>query len=69
MLSTVGTHRKNTSKDSKHEERSSQEESQNEVVGERVTEQFPDGGLRAWVVVIGVRVVLSLQSTNIAENH
>ncbi|KAL9715553.1 hypothetical protein Ac2012v2_002213 [Leucoagaricus gongylophorus] len=53
MLSTVGTHRKNTSKDSKHEERSSQEESQNEVVGERVTEQFPDGGLRAWVVVIG----------------
>ena len=48
-------HRKSISQDSKHEEQSSQE-SQN---GNHVTEEFPDGGTRAWIVVIGVRVVLS----------
>jgi len=56
MSYSVGNpHRKSISQDSKHEEQSSQE-SQN---GNNVTKEFPDGGTRAWIVVIGVRVVLS----------
>ena len=57
--------RESIGQDSKHEEQSSQE-SQN---GVNVTEVFPDGGARAWTVVIGVRVVLSLQSTDMAQDE